>query len=194
MQDSVLTSLLADTILYKHPLKRDLMLNDNYSWKPLMPLKLCYCGGDPLVLPGNSIMAYDTMIAKGAANVSILNVVPSGDHFSCFIPALTSARTWFESFRTDCSKPVGIHDLMNDNSITLTVYPNPSADIITIKTTIALKHVEITDMNGRSMGLNEITPNQEVFLRIGNLDNGFYILKSTDVNGNYHFNKFTVLK
>ncbi len=194
MQDSVLTSLLADTILHKHPLKRDLMLNDNYSWKPMMPLRICYCGSDPLVLPGNSIMARDSMVAKGAPNVSLVNVLQTGDHFTCFTPALTSARNFFDSFRNDCSKPVSIISLTNNNSGLLTLFPNPASSSITVKAAFAIKQTEITDVTGKTTLTQESPLTNLLNINIETLPHGIYTIKCTDQQGNMYYTKFTVFK
>ncbi len=193
MQDSVFTSLFADTIQFKHPLKRDLMLNDNYSWKPLMPLRICYCGSDPLVLPGNSIMARDSMQAKGAPNVSLVNVLQTGDHFSCFTPALTNARNWFDSFRKDCNKPVGItQETQITNQIEL--FPNPASTFITIRTSLVIQQIEITDITGKITLMQELPLNTEPRINLETMVNGIYTIKYTDQQGNMYFNKFTVFK
>ena len=194
MQDSVLTNLLADTILHKHPLKRDLMLNDNYSWKPLMPLRICYCGSDPLVLPGNSIMARDSMVAKGATNVSLVNVLQTGDHFTCFTPALTNARTFFNSFRNDCSKPVGISKVTENHFDRIKLFPNPASTFITIKTALIIKQVEIIDVNGKIILFQGVPLNTALNLNIETIAMGLYTLKCTDEQGNIYFDKLTVFK
>ncbi|MES1181837.1 MAG: lipase family protein, partial [Flavobacterium sp.] len=65
LQDSVLANLWADSINFSHPLRNDLRLNDNDNWKPMMPIRMCYCGADDVVLPANTKKAYANMIAKG---------------------------------------------------------------------------------------------------------------------------------
>ena len=103
MQDSVLNNFIADTISFSHPLRHDLKLNDNYSWTPAMPLRLSYCGGDDVALPENSTMAYESMIANGANNVSIININPNLGHVDCEAPSMADVRAWFNTLRTDCN-------------------------------------------------------------------------------------------
>ena len=194
MQDSILDTFMADTITFSDPLRHDLKLNDNYSWHASMPIKMCYCGSDDLVLPGNSLMAVDSMTSKGSTNVSAININQSGNHSTCFTPAISYVRTWFNSLRTDCTATNGITEYSENKNDNVLVYPNPAFTVINIQTSFTIEVIELTDISGKTIFVNNFLNKSFFQINISNLDNGFYFIKSIDNQGNLHFTKFTVLK
>jgi len=81
------------------PLYQALRDNDLDRWKPLAPMRLYHCSGDLDVLPANSQVAYSNFVAQGATQVQLIDPMPGGDHSTCVIPALTAAKTWFDTLK-----------------------------------------------------------------------------------------------
>ena len=75
MQDSVLDNIINNP---NHPVNIDLRENDLHNWIPEEPVRMLYCGMDPMVFPENSIMAQDTMNALGAPDVQAIDIDPDG--------------------------------------------------------------------------------------------------------------------
>jgi len=63
----------------------------------------------------------------------------------------------------------------------LAVYPNPTSDYIKIKSNVEIKNIQIIDINGRLINTVAFSDEQ---IYMGNLENGMYIAKITDINGN----------
>lgn len=75
---------VADVLSADSKLQQALVRNSLLDWKPTAPVLLCAGGRDPVVLYRNSVEARDSMVAKGATSVTLVNVedVPQ------FAPAL----------------------------------------------------------------------------------------------------------
>ncbi|MCK5278544.1 MAG: hypothetical protein KAK04_08400, partial [Cyclobacteriaceae bacterium] len=123
MQDSVIDNILS---MPNHPTRVALRDNDLYNWIPQNPVRMLYCTMDHLVTFENSIVALDTMNALGAPDVQAIDVYPSGNHFTCFIPATTYSLVWFDSLRVECVI-TSIASVKKQPEINL--YPNPVKDI-----------------------------------------------------------------
>jgi hypothetical protein len=81
------------------PLYQALRDNDLDRWKPVAPMRLYHCSGDLDVLPANSQVAYSNFVARGAAQVQLIDPMPGADHSGCVIPALTAAKAWFDTLK-----------------------------------------------------------------------------------------------
>jgi pimeloyl-ACP methyl ester carboxylesterase len=192
MNDSVLDEFMADTILFSTPLRHALKLNDNYAWNSSKPLRLCYCGSDDLVLPGNSTVAADSMTQMGSTSVMAININPAGDHFTCFTPAITYVRNWFDSLKVACTSTVGVTQYDNNNTINF--FPNPANNKIQIKSTTSIDEVYLTDLNGKIVSEYLNINKTEFTINTENINNGFYLLKCVDVNNNSTFKKIVISK
>lgn len=195
MQDSILDAFIADSITFSTPLRHDLMLNDNYAWNASMPIKMCYCGSDDLVLPGNSLVAADSMTAHGSISATAVNINQAGDHFTCFTPAITYVRTWFNSLRTDCNVISGVNELSPKSlDYDWVAFPNPSSNFIGIKANHLIKEIELLDATGKSVykvdGLNKT----DIQLAVGNYCDGSYTLKLTGPDGVASYKRVVILK
>lgn len=85
-----------------------------------------------MVLPENSTMAYDTMMAYGAANLTKVNLHPSYNHGQCWLPAHSNVRAWFDTFRTDCNNIDTGLDIPIGNGYKMTISSNPICDVLQI--------------------------------------------------------------
>ena len=141
IQDSVIYNIKNNP---NHPFNIALRENDLYSWVPEEPVRMLYCGMDPMVFPENSIMAQDTMNALGATDVQAIEMDPSGNHFTCFKPAFFYALEWFDSLRVECLM-VSIPSPKEKPEISL--YPNPVKDIARFSSE-EITSIEIYNMMG----------------------------------------------
>jgi predicted esterase len=78
-----------------HPVRAALRENDLYRWVPASPTRLYHCEGDEEVPYANATRAYEYFEAQGAP-VELVSL-PFGDHDDCAIPAILSAKGWFDS-------------------------------------------------------------------------------------------------
>lgn len=195
MNDSVLNAFIADTITFSTPLRSALKQNDNYSWDAgSMPIRLCYCGSDDLVLPGNSMVAEDSMSAMGSTDVTAVDINPAGDHFTCFTPAMSYVRNWFNTLKVSCTATTGINENAMETTVLITLFPNPAADEITVESTEEIQRLQVTDINGKAILEIESVNKNTVNIDISAVNNGFYFVKSFDKQGRITFNKFIVQK
>jgi len=44
-------------------------------------------------------VACSNFLARGAAQVQLMDPLPSANRGGCFLPALTAAKTWFDSLK-----------------------------------------------------------------------------------------------
>ena len=171
MQDSVLQNILADANRDSHPLNVALRANNLYNWAPNTPLRMLYCGSDSMVAPENSMNTLDSMLALGATDVQALNLLQSGDHNSCFIPATTYALNWFDSLAVKCQNYASIEDL---GALNIKLYPNPANDLITIEgLNIKNNTIFIQNTLGQNIPTRFLTSNQ---IDINHLPSGIYFV------------------
>lgn len=125
--DSVLTNLADNP---DHPLWLDLEDNDNYNWTPQMPLRMYYCGMDEQVAPDNSVSADSAMNANGAPDAHAINVLESGDHGTCIIPAVVAMYAFFDGLSDGCSYVTSTQHVEKLPNVRL--YPNPASYQLTV--------------------------------------------------------------
>ena len=80
-------------------LRQALRDNDVDQWKPVAPMRMYHCSADADVPYANSQAAYSNFLARGAAQVQLIDPQPSADHEECFFPSLSAAKTWFDSLK-----------------------------------------------------------------------------------------------
>ncbi len=171
MQDSVLQNILADANRDSHPINVALRANNLYDWVPNASLRMLYCGSDSMVAPENSINTLDTMLTLGATDVQALNLLQSGDHNSCFIPATTYALNWFDSLAHKCTNYASISTFDNLN---ISLYPNPAQQQLTIEGLEGQSYaIFIQNTLGQTFSIPTQSTNQ---LNIEQLPNGVYFL------------------
>lgn len=171
MQDTVLQAMKADLNRDSHPINRALKANDLYDWVPQNPIRMLYCGNDSMVSPENSINTLDTMLTLGATQVEAINVLPTGDHNSCFVPATTNALNWFDTFALKCINYASV-DIIDSENISL--YPNPTTSSLTIEGIELTNYfVTIHSSLGQLFKNNKIINNQ---IDVSELSQGVYII------------------
>jgi Secretion system C-terminal sorting domain/Prolyl oligopeptidase family len=160
-----------------HRINQILKENDLYRWKPESPTRIFYCKADDQVPYLNSIVARDSMYARGTSN-SILQVVDvnsTANHGTCVSPALTNSLLFFLSFQriTTSTQDGTIGDVV-------TLYPNPTSDYISIKGDVEVTQVIIWDLDGRQR-MNTLYSNDIVSTK--DLESGTYIVTLINDNG-----------
>lgn len=111
-----------------HPFREALRDNDVYDWTPQARLRMFYCDADDHVFHQNSIVARDTMLANGAADVQATNAGAGLDHSGCAFPALLMAKGVFDALQWDCSG-IGVPEQPHAD---WAIAPNPAHDRLRI--------------------------------------------------------------
>jgi S-formylglutathione hydrolase FrmB len=122
IKDNVLNDVKTNL---NHPLNTVLKENDLFRWAPKSPTRIFYCMADDQVPFMNSIVARDTMLAKGAQNLVVQDVGPGLDHGGCVNPAYAQTIFFFLTFQKLISGTETI-----TNRVKLSIYPNPVSDIL----------------------------------------------------------------
>ena len=171
MQDSVIYNIKNNP---NHPVNIALRDNDLHNWIPQEPVRMLYCGMDSMVFPQNSTMARDTMNALGAPDVQAIEIDANGDHYTCFMPAMTYALEWFDSLKVECGMITSIPSIKKQPEISL--YPNPVKDLATFSSS-EITSLEIYDLMG---AIIERRNGNKV--NMSNLPSGIYFVIGFDKN------------
>ena len=156
-----------------HPINIALRENDLHNWIPVEPVRMLYCGADPMVFPENSIMAQDTMNALGATDVQAIDMDPSGNHFTCVAPAFFYALEWFDSLKVECEMVVTSTPSIK-KQVEISLYPNPVKAIATFSS-VEITSFEIYDMMGALMIRHSSNK-----VNMSNLNPGIYFVVGFD--------------
>lgn len=126
LQDSIVQVLNSTP---DHPINLALKANNTYAnWTPSAPTRLYYCMADDQVPFENSIVARDSLLAAGAADLQILDVEPTADHGGCVVPAITNTLVFFLGYQQ-------IGDLSSVRPLEsgrLDILPNPANSYISL--------------------------------------------------------------
>lgn len=79
------------------PLQTDLIANDLWNWKPMMPMTIYAARSDEIVAFHNGELAYDTFKANGAPNVNFVDLGGDLTHVEGIEPAVQDSRTFFDA-------------------------------------------------------------------------------------------------
>ena len=155
----------------KHPLSLALAENDLTDWAPSSPIHFYYCGGDKLVSPLNSKIAYQKMSALDGTQVNITEIHPTFDHQECFIPSFVKALQTFISKTTTCNL------LLNEikNKPTFRISPNPVKDNLYI-TSNKQNTMKIYAIDGQLLLIKSIGPSRNR-IDVSMLNAGIYLIK-----------------
>lgn len=72
--------------------------NDLYRWTPQAPVRLLYCHGDEQVFYQNSIVAYDSMTARGSTSVQKYDY-GNYTHSGCLAFCIMDGSSFFDTYR-----------------------------------------------------------------------------------------------
>ncbi len=164
----------------QHPALLALKDNDVYDWVPEAPVRMSYCEMDEEVSFLNAFVARDTMQARGATNVEIVNRSSTLGHFECAQPSILLTKFWFDSLATASifCNPTGIFlaDIKNEQ---LNIFPNPAKDKVQISFSNKEKEnytVFIATSAGRIIKTIKNVTEDTVQVATGDLPTGIYIV------------------
>jgi len=187
IRDEILDSVQANPNYIINKILHD---NDVHKWKPESPTRIFYCKADDQVPYRNSIVAIDTMYARGTDP----NLVQAKDldstltHTGCIEPAFLNTLIFFGNFQ---QVTLGTEEVP---SVNLNVYPNPARDHVYIVTDLEGKtNVKVWSLNGQ-LKLDFNTENPAQGFAVNDFENGMYLLQITAANGAIFHMKFVVEK
>lgn len=162
----------------QHPINVALAANDTYTnWQPQAPMRIFYCMADDQVPFRNSVVATDTLMAAGAANLQSQDVLPTGDHGDCYVPAMTSTIFFFYQFQN-----VGIVGAEEPAiQIQPQTIPNPASSRVIVRGLPLKGRMEIYAADGKRM-LEIQTNSATTTLDVSKWPNGTYYLKVSTAN------------
>ena len=82
-----------------HPVNVYLRANDVYDFTPIAPTRFFHGKGDTTVPFANAEVAVARMTARGAQNVSLVNVGDTLDHDTATVPSFLGAKAFFDGLR-----------------------------------------------------------------------------------------------
>ncbi|MBL7796996.1 MAG: T9SS type A sorting domain-containing protein [Saprospiraceae bacterium] len=170
LQSDILQEIIADP---GHPFNVALKDNNVYAWAPEKPTRIFYCMADDQVPFRNSLVARDTMTARGAVNLAASDVNSAADHGGCVTPALTSTLLFFLGFQ-QVGFFTGTGELAAAEPLEL--WPNPATETVTIRFLPAGGQAQIFDLNGRLRFDGKVTDGNRT-LDISSLENGLYVVR-----------------
>ncbi|MBX9769391.1 MAG: prolyl oligopeptidase family serine peptidase [Bdellovibrionales bacterium] len=91
-------SFISEMLAKKHPLYAMLKANNLYDWTPKAPVIFVHGQGDHDVPFQNSVVAYDTMKARGA-KVQFVKFDEKVDHGGAFVRAIFDSKNWMKYFQ-----------------------------------------------------------------------------------------------
>jgi hypothetical protein len=174
MQDTVVDNIKSNP---DHPFNLGIIENNLHNWIPGEPVRMLYCGMDPLVYPENSIVTQDTMTTLGASDVQAIEIDPYGDHQTCIVPAFAYSLEWFDSLRVECEMVITAIP-SRDEQPEISLYPNP----VTKKATFSsdeITSVELYDITGKIIARRNGNT-----IDMTNLKPGIYFVNGYDTHQN----------
>lgn len=155
-----------------HPVNVALRANDVHKWAPKAPTRLLYCTADDQVPYRNSLVARDTLLAKGAVDLQAFDVNTTADHGQCVTPALTNTVLFFAGLQQIGTVPA--YEMFENQ--TLTVFPNPAGEVAFLSQLPTKGRVELFDVAGRLHYTGTAGPG-DARLDLGALPAGVYGLR-----------------
>ncbi len=177
LQESAVTAVENDP---ENPINVALKDNDVYDWAPNAPTRIFYCTGDDQVPFMNSIVARDTMVANGAADLAATDVNTTADHGGCVVPALTQTLFFFAGFQeigtvVNTQQPGAVY--------TFSVAPNPANNQLVVKGLMPDTQLSMTDWSGRVVYAATAGFSTEMTWSTSGFPAGTYLLKLTGPDG-----------
>lgn len=148
--------------------------NDIYKWAAVSPTRIFYCMGDDQVPFMNSVVARDTMVALGSANLAATDVNPSANHGTCFNPAILATIFFFKTYQQILSSS---ETVLQEDMILVT--PNPAFDIVEISFPGEVRNISLLDMQGREILHKTGTFFEKAGMDISQVLKGPYLIRLT---------------
>jgi hypothetical protein len=155
-----------------HPINLALKDNNTYNkWTPKAPMRIFYCTADDQVPFMNSIVARDTLTAKGAPDFAVVDVLSTGDHGACYTPAMTNTLLFFAGFQqvtVDTETPL-------TENLQINLSPNPVSDALYVRDLNTAGRLEILNAEGRVVSNMTLAAGDHE-LNVSELKSGFYLV------------------
>jgi len=170
LQPDIVQEIIADP---GHPFNLALKDNNVYTWAPEKPTRIFYCMADDQVPFRNSLVALDSMTARGAVNLAASDVNSAADHGGCVTPAMTSTLLFFLGFQQ-----VGFYTATGEPATAepLELWPNPATETVTLRFLPAGGQAQIFDLNGRLRFEGTVTDGNRT-LDVSGLESGMYVVR-----------------
>lgn len=94
----------------------------------------------------------------------------SRNNLSCSSPEFATY-TYTVTYNVTPSSTVGISDNENNQEVELTLYPNPTTDIINIKSNEEINQIDVYSLGGMLV----VSNTKETSINVSNLASGYYI-------------------
>lgn len=160
-----------------HPINQALRDNDLINWSPEAPTRLLYCMADDQVPFMNSVVAADSLNARGAVDLVATDVDSNQDHGGCVTPAVTAGYIFFLGFQE-----IGVSTSQLDPEVAFQISPNPATNQLTINFKNDFQvfdRIELININGQLVQSSA----QETTLAISHLPPGAYFVRVTSPSG-----------
>ncbi len=169
LQPAIVTAVTTDP---NHPFNVALRDNNVYAWAPEAPTRIFYCMADDQVPYLNSILARDSMLARGAADLVATDVDPTADHGGCVVPALTYTVFFFAGYQQ-----IGTVTSTDTPQLRpLMIHPNPATADIILRDLPEGALLSITDISGR-VRISAIVSGNIQQIDVSALEGGFYFVQ-----------------
>ncbi|MBK8192735.1 MAG: T9SS type A sorting domain-containing protein [Lewinellaceae bacterium] len=120
----------------------------------------------------NSLLARDSMLARGAIDLVATDVDPTADHGGCVVPALTYTVFFFAGYQQ-----VGTVTAIDTPVVELLqVWPNPAGATATLRNLPANGHVTVMDISGLTRMRATVSGGDQQ-LDVSGLENGLYLVQ-----------------
>jgi hypothetical protein len=169
LQPAIVQAVTTDP---NHPFNVALRDNNVYAWAPEAPTRIFYCMADDQVPYLNSLLARDSMLARGAIDLVATDVDPTADHGGCVVPALTYTVFFFAGYQQ-----VGTVTAIDTPVVELLqVWPNPAGATATLRNLPANGHVTVMDISGLTRMRATVSGGDQQ-LDVSGLENGLYLVQ-----------------
>ena len=176
IKDSVLNLIKTNP---NHPANTILKENDLFRWAPKSPTRIFYCMADDQVPFMNSVVARDSLTAKGATDLIVTDVGSTLNHGGCVNPALTQTLSFFLGFQRVISSTNNTAKL---NSIK--IYPNPISDVIRISGLYGQgENISVFDGEGKTLTSIKNNKSLEIEVDLSALIAGMYYVTVQSSDG-----------
>lgn len=163
-----------------NPLKLDIQLSNVYDWLPTRPIEMYYCTADEQVPYANTLKARDSMIAKGATNVTVFNG-GNLNHGGCVMPSFVNGYTYVSNIATVCAAPAGI-DKVDMNSA-ISIYPNPvNGGKVTYNSDLNITNITVYNQLGQKVWSKNINNQKQLTFDVSAVKSGIFHVVFTDEN------------
>ena len=190
--------IMTDSIYFKQMVSPSQSLNKSYGYLWWLNGKQSYMlPTSQTVFPGylNPNAPADMFVAMGKDG-QFLNVIPGQQMVmvrmgeapdNLPVPFLLNDNIWKYVNELQCAT-TAVEKPMNNESM-VQIFPNPSSDIIVIKSEKSIETVEILNIQGQKLKA-AVFSTKEVRMPVGEMQKGIYILQAKMIDGSRWIGKF----